>query len=462
MSTHPSASRRLARFVMELRAQDIPESSKSKTRHCVLDWLGGAWNASGSELAAKYRKVASRLGAAEPNGSQCTVIGSDHSISLPLPWAVFANAALGHIAETDDGHRPSIMHPGAVVIPVALALAEVEDLSGSAIMESIVSGYEVELRIGRALGAAHYRDFHTTATAGPFGAAAAAGKALGLDEDRLVWALGHAGTQASGLWQFLEEGIVEAKPFHPAKAALAGVIGAQLAASGVAGPEQILEGDRGLLHTLPAEAPTLTSLDDVEAPLALEEVNFKAYPTCGQSHSTIDALRDLLETRPIDIADVQRIEVDLYRGAMEVAGIRDPRTLAEAKFSIPFCVAFVLARGPITFDNLPEDAVTDPAIRDLMSRVELRHDPELDREFPASRPSVLRIHLAGGETLEVHNHYRRGDPERPLSDAELETKFRELTSPVLPEEQQQHIVHWCRELESFARIEPFVLRHPTE
>lgn len=460
MSPDPSASRRLARFVSTLGNQDVPDSSKRKTGQCVLDWLGGAWNASATGLAAQYRDVASRLGACEHTQSNCTMVGSELRVSLP--WAAFANAALGHIAETDDGHRASIMHPGSVVIPVALALAELEDLSGSEMMESIVSGYEVALRVGEALGDAHYRDFHTTATAGTFGATAAAGKALGLDEDRLVWAFAHAGTQAAGLWQFLEEGVVEAKPFHPAKAALAGVLGAQLAASGVAGCEVILEGDKGLLRTLSAKANTLESLDEIGHGLKIEEVNFKAYPTCGQSHSTIDALRELLEARPVDAGNVRRIEVGLYRQAIEVAGTCDPRTLAEAKFSIPFCAAFVLARGSMTFDNLTEEALTDPVIRVLMSRVKLLHEPALDQEFPASRPSELRIVLASGETLETRSRYRRGDPERPLSDAELEKKFRELTSRVVSTNQQQHIITWCRGLEAATRLEPFVLRHQSD
>ena len=200
-------SKKIANFIEKLDYRDIPKETVQKAKYCFIDWLGAVYAAYKSPLAEKYINFARNLG----NEGEHLIIGSSYTTSLP--WSIFANAALGHIAEVDDGHRTSIIHPGAVVMPVAFELGLDCKLTGKEILTSIVAGYDVAIRIGECLGDQHYTIWHTTATAGTFGATAAAAKIYNLKQEEIVNALGHAGTQASGLWQFLLDGAVDAKAF---------------------------------------------------------------------------------------------------------------------------------------------------------------------------------------------------------------------------------------------------------
>ena len=211
-------------------------------RLLVLDWLGSALAGIGTDTGRIFLEYA-RL---QPAG-KVTLLGLSEGRSVEV--AALVNGALSHIVEMDDVERESVTHPGAVVVPAALAVAERVGASGLELLAAVVAGYEIMVRVGAALGAEHYYHFHNTSTAGVFGAAAAAGWLLDLDRDRLVWALGNAGTQASGLWQFNDEGALT-KPLHPGRAAANGVLAATLSRLGLTGARHILEGERGFFAGL--------------------------------------------------------------------------------------------------------------------------------------------------------------------------------------------------------------------
>jgi len=456
MKTAMNYSKKIANFIEKLNYQDIPKETVQKAKYCFIDWLGAVYAAYKSPLAKKYIDFARNLG----NEGKHLIIGSSHTTSLPC--SIFANAALGHIAEVDDGHRVSIVHPGAVVMPVVFVLSMEKKLIGKEILTSIVTGYDIAIRVGECLGDQHYTIWHTTATAGTFGATAAAAKIYNLKREEIVNALGHAGTQAAGLWQFLLDGAVDAKAFHPAKAALNGFLAVKFAQYGFKGAERIFEGEKGLCK---ATSPSydLNKLDDRLGELfKIDESNFKFYPTCGQTHTAIDALKKIIKENKINYRSIEKIDVFIYQKAIDIAGIKYPKSIEEAKFSIPFCLAAILVKGDITFDNLYNKDLRNPEIVKLMDKVQLHFDRKLDKRFPKCRPCQIKIILRKGKELFVSNDYRKGDPENPLNEKEIIQKFNQLTDTILKKSKSQSIIKNILQLEeinNFSEIKELFYRN---
>lgn len=447
-------SKKIANFIEKLDYRDIPKETVQKAKYCFIDWLGAVYAAYKSPLAEKYINFARNLG----NEGEHLIIGSSYTTSLP--WSIFANAALGHIAEVDDGHRTSIIHPGAVVMPVAFELGLDCKLTGKEILTSIVAGYDVAIRIGECLGDQHYTIWHTTATAGTFGATAAAAKIYNLKREEIVNALGHAGTQAAGLWQFLLDGAIEAKAFHPAKAALNGFIAVKFAQYGFKGAERIMEGEKGLCR---ATSPKY-DLNKLDVRLAesfkIDESNFKFYPTCGQTHTVIDALKKIIQKNTIDYHNIEKIDVFIYQKAIDIAGMQHPKSIEEAKFSISFCLAAILIKGCIAFNNLHDKDLRNPEILKVMDKIQLHFDRELDKRFPKCRPCQIKIILRKGKELFASNDYRKGDPENPLNEKEIIQKFNQLTDLALKKNRRRLMIKNILQLEKiddFSKIKELFL-----
>lgn len=404
--------------------ETLPEDVREKARMCLLDWLAAVSSGAAHPAAETYVALAAELG-----GTEGVPIASRKE-KTSRAFAIFANGALGHITENDDGHRWSIMHPGDVVFPVVAVLAPLAANPAKAAIEGAVAGYEAAIRLGVAFGPEHYSTWHTTATAGVFGAAAAASKVLALGEKGMADALGHAGTQSAGLWQFLNDGCVAAKPFHPGKSCLSGYMAAMAAKQGIPGATHILEGPKGLLAALGRPPRPEKFSDALGCGYAIMEANVKGYPTCGQTHSMIDALSDLMKDHGITAQDVARIEARVYAKAITVAGKRDPQTLEEAKFSIPFCLAYLLLHGKIPFTGITGEDVFREDIRAVMATITLTEDAVMDAGFPDARPCRIIVTMKDGSKLEAENKFRRGDPEKPMTFAEIADKFRELGADV--------------------------------
>lgn len=446
-----SFSKTLAAYICSVKAAALPQDVKHKAGLCLIDYLGAAWNAHGHELADTYTVFATAM-----SGWHTGVASIIGGKNLPPVWAAFANAARGHVTETDDGHRQSIMHIGVVVIPVVLALAQERELPGETMLEAIVCGYDLAIRAGECFGPEHYATFHTTGTAGTFGAAAAAAKCYGLDELQTIWALGHAGTQAAGVWQFLQDGAVRAKPLHPAKAVQNGIQAALLAASGIEGATHIFEGEKGLC-AYASKAPLYEKLTEgLGSSFKISEVNFKGYPTCGQTHSMLDALSTIMQREQLRPKDVERIDAYVYQRAIDIAGIPEPANLEQAKFSNQFCLAFLLNNGALTFANFTETVIDDPAVRELAKRVKLIFDPKMDAGFPASRPCRVEVHCKDGRVLSQENRFRKGDPENPMDVADMEDKLGQLTGELLSPQQRKNMVAWALDLENRPGVESFL------
>ncbi|MDF1600710.1 MmgE/PrpD family protein [Mesorhizobium sp. YIM 152430] len=332
----------------------------------------------------------------------------------------FYFGGLAHILELDDLHRTSVTHPGTVVVPAAAALAETLQASGRDFLISVLHGYEACCRVGNAVGKAHYRVWHNTATCGTFGAAMAAAHLLDLSEDQAVWALGNAGTQSGGVWEFLSAGAMS-KHLHTARAAESGVIAALLAREGFTGADTILEGEKGFFAALCPDPLPHAVLADADGPWELVQTSIKPWPCCRHTHPAIDAALGL--NSRLDGATPDEIRVETYRAALDVCDRPDPTEPYGAKFSLQHCVAEAIRAGAVTTSSFDGDHRA--AARDLRAITSLGVDPAIEAAYPRAWGASVKARV-GDIWLEERRAACKGDPENPLDREELTVKAIEL------------------------------------
>ena len=370
----------------------------------LLDWLGCAF--AGVHTEAGRAVLAWAHGTGTPG--HYVAIGAGR---LDRATATIVNGALGNILEMDDVHRTAILHPGPVVAPAALTAAHSVQASGARLLEALAIGYEAMIRVGRSFGPGHYRFWHNTSTAGPFGAAAAVGALLRLDTAAMADALGNAGTQSAGLWQTRHEPSMS-KQLHTARAAHAGMVAAELAAVGFTGPREILEGVQGLYAATCPDAMPERVTDEPNGEWLMFNTSFKPWPACRHAHSAIDAALDLrTQVAPAAIAS---IKLHAYDDAIRFCDRPAPRTSQEAKFSLQHAVAVVLTRGRPTLEDFEPDAIADASVAALRSRVRVEHDEALTRAYPEHYGAALEATLTDGRRLLIASPDALGDPVKPL------------------------------------------------
>jgi 2-methylcitrate dehydratase PrpD len=333
----------------------------------------------------------------------------------------FVAGGLTHILETDDLHRASVTHPGCVVPPAVFCLAEREGSSGVAVLTAILQGFEAMCRVGMAVGPAHYKIWHNTATCGPYGSAVASASLLGLSDEQAVHAFGNAGTQSAGLWQFLETGAMS-KHLHAGRGAEAGIVAADLAALDFTGPPEILEGEKGFFAATCADANPGAVLADSSAPWQLTLTSIKPWPSCRHTHPGIDAaleLHELLAGR-----DIASIFVEAYQAALDVCDRPDPKSEYEAKFSLYHCVAAALADGDVKFESFTAQARAELA--GLRGRTTIAATEPYVSDYPEAWGSKVTVTTADGDVLSSQRNDARGDPELALSDDEMVAKAHTL------------------------------------
>lgn len=330
---------------------------------------------------------------------------------------------LMHILEVDDLHRGSVTHPGCVVIPAALAIAEETGADGPTLLRAILKGFEAVCRVGMAVGKEHYRIWHNTATCGPFGSAMASAELLGLDDAQAVHALGNAGTQSAGLWEFLETGAMS-KHLHAGRAAEAGVVAGQLANAGFTGPPAILEGERGLFAGACPDPDPAAVLRDANAPWQIHSVSIKPWPSCRHTHPVIDAALELASK--IDIASIAEINISTYQAAVDVCNRPVPITPYEAKFSLQHTVAAALSAGAIGLDSFEAEARDASAT--LRARTKIRSGEPYRSAYPKSWGGEVSVTFDDGSTVAAARNQCKGDPEAALDRDDMIAKSRELLS----------------------------------
>jgi len=412
-----------ARFAQDFRAHEIAAPLLHHAKRALVDWhaavLPGAVLPPATLLE---RALADEIG----HGAARLALGK-HATARA---AALINGTAAHTAEVDDIYREAIYHPAAPTIAAALALAQARGLSGLALLRAVIVGYEVSTRIGATMGRAHYAFWHSTGTIGCFGAAAAAAEVLELDTTRFAHALATAATCAAGLQQAFRSDSMS-KPLHAGRAAEAGVTAALAAAAGVTGALDVLEGDVGFGRAMGESPDWSVCMATLGHEFHIAAMTFKNHACCGHTFAAIDGSLALRSGMSADVGDIDAVRIDTYAEALHVAGHAAPRTAAEARFSLPYVVATALLHGQVRLAAFTPARLADPRTRELMARITLGVDPELDAAFPSQRAARVSIRLRDGRSETVLQPTRKGDPDAPLSDAELDDKFLELATPIV-------------------------------
>ncbi len=423
-----SVTRALAETLAAARYEDLPADVVEHARRAVTDWLGSALGGSIERPARLAQQVAAALGRSDDS----TVFGAGRASAAA---AAFANGVASHILELDDIHRGSTVHAAAPIIPAALAVAEREHADGRAFLAAVTIGYEAAFRIGEAVNPSHYYFFHPTGTVATFGSAAAAGSLLRLSAGQMVDALGSAGTQAAALWEFNADGAMS-KHLHPGKAAMNGILAADLARTGFTGATRILEGERGFFRATSRAYDESRITDGLGTRWKIGENGYKLYSCCGHTHTAVDCALDVRARRrwsPDDVLrEVSGITIETYGPGYEIVKEMNPRTRYQAKFSLAYCVATALLEGSLGLEQFSEgrfgpDGVRDPAIADLLRRVRVVVADDLTARYPHAWPVRLTVAGRAGDERAA-SEFPRGSAENPVSTAELEQKFTTLVS----------------------------------
>ena len=402
----------LARYAAGLRFEDLPGEVVAKAKDIIADTVAAC--ICGADML--WSRIVIDYAEKTGPGGNSKILGRGASVQAPA--AALANGALAHSFELDSLTRPGAgAHPGATVLPPALAIAQQVGASGKQLIAAVVAGNEVMIRIGRATGHTNEaRGFHAPGTTGPFGAAVACGLLLGLDERQMTNALGIAGSLAGGLLEFARGDGGMVKRLHLGRASEAGVMAASLAAGGFEAPRTVIEGEFGFLKVFCTEWDESHLTKGLGSDFVTMSAVLKRYPVHATAHAPVKAVRDLQAAHGFTGGEVTEIMITCTQRIAERHGITEPADLMLAQYSIPFCVALALFREARDPENYDEMALSDPAIRALARRVRLA---------PVSgygqTASMVRVTLTDGRELE------RIEIGGMLEPGELPDKFARLT-----------------------------------
>ena len=420
MTKSPTAT--LAAFAAELAFDAIPHAVVRKMEDLLVDWFGSAVAGHGARPVQSIAAFAMAMG---PQSGLSELIVNRTATSPYL--AAMANAAASHVAEQDDVHNGAVFHPGTVVLPAAVAVAQAIGASGIQLLTASIAGYEVGIRVGEFLGRSHYKVFHTTGTAGTLAAAAAVGRLLGLSPQKMEHAFGSAGTQSAGLWEFLRTG-ADSKQLHTAHAAAAGLMSAYLANDGFSGAADILAGPQGMAAGMSTDAEPARLIDGLGSRWATTETSFKYHASCRHTHPAADALLQVMQAHSLQPSDLRKVVAHVHQGAIDVLGsVRNPSTVHQSKFSMGTVLALVARFGHAGLVEF-EQHFQDPQTLALSARVEMQLDPEVDRAYPQRWIGKVTVYTADGRVLNGRMDEPKGDPGNTLDREEITAKALRLAA----------------------------------
>ena len=439
-----NATRDLAAFASRLRFEDIPAPVVERMKDCVLDAVGCCLHGVTLPWTRKVQEMVLSEGAAPA----ASIFGGGGKTSVSQ--AVLVNATAGHAFELDDIHKESIVHPGSLALPVAMALAEAAGgVSGRDLITGMVAGYEVGTRVGNAATMSLFlRGFHPQGTSGAFVAAATAGRMLGLKPGEMQHTLGIVGSQAGGLMAAQEGAMV--KRFHCGRAAQSGVYSALLAGRGFTGITNVLEAPYG---------GYLSSLSDKPVPAKLTaglgtvwetaNVGYKPHASVTSIHTALDALADLLRENGLGADDIARVDVGLsHMTHVHCAWKYEAQGVTAAQMNLYYGLAVIALDGAAFVDQYREERLRDPRILDFIGRIHARVDPEIEAMGPAFRHAArLKVETRDRRTHTREILHRRGSPENPLKPGDIEFKFRNVARGCLAPARLERVIEICKTLD---------------
>ncbi len=432
-------TRTLARYVLASRYADIPPDVRHEAARSFLNWVGCAVG------AARHETVGRALAALQPfsGPAEASVLGRKERLDIML--AALMNGITSHTFDFDDTHLRTVIHPSGPVASAILALAERQPVSGEDFMHAFILGVEVECRIGNAVYPNHYDvGWHITGSAGVFGAAAAAGRLLGLNEQQMVWALGIAATQSSGLREMFG---TMCKPFHPGNAARNGLLAALLAQKNFTSSNQGIEAKRGFANVLSTKFDASQITEGLGKTFEISINTYKPF-ACGiVIHPIIDACVQLRNEHGLKADDIESIEARVHPLVVELTGKKTPQVGLEGKFSVYHSAAVAVIYGAAGETEYGDDVVRDPKVIALRDRVSTTVDKAVHED-----QAHVAIRLKGGKTVQKFVEHAIGSLDRPMTDADLEAKFRGLSTPILQQAATDRLIALCWKAETLKNI----------
>ncbi|MFC1798697.1 MmgE/PrpD family protein [Thermodesulfobacteriota bacterium] len=434
----------------------LPVEVIDRTKYLLLDYLGVATRGMLSESGQAAQRMVARQ---ENNMGRAVVIGTD--ISVGPSDAALINGIAAHSIEMDDVVNAASLHPAVTIMSTALAAGHISGCNGKQMIEAIVAGYEVVVRLGMALDpAAHYEQgFHPTATCGTLGSAITAAKLLKLTDSEMTNALGIAGSQAAGSMEYLSDGSFT-KRFHGGWAAHSGLIAALLAKEAFTGPGTIIEGKFGFLNSYsPRPKPELV-LKDWGNPFQVLATSIKPYACCRYKQGPIDGIIQIMQENQLTPDDVDSVILAVLKAGFALVVQpeelkQNPRSIVDAQFSMPFGAAVAILYGKATLEEYTLDKIRSPEVKNMMRRIRCVEDDEIEKDFPKKWPARATIKTTDGKKFETKIDYPKGDPENSLSWDELIQKFKGLVQPVFSKEQIDRIIDRVLSLEKIDRFDEF-------
>ena len=434
---HREPTRALAQFAATLTYDKIPPPVIENIKLCLLDTFGCGLFGSTLVWSRIVADFAQDLGGKQ----ESTIWGRDFKVSPPN--AALANGTAVHSFELDDLHKTSIVHPGSVVTPSALAMAEgIGGCNGEEFLTAVVAGYEVAIRVGMSLGTSHLqRGFHPTGTHGAFGAGAATGRILGLDAEKMIHDLGISGTQAAGLMAAQYSAMV--KRMHAGRAAQSGIYGALLAQKGFTGITNILEADYGGYCSAMAD---VRDMDKLTAGLGKNfdtgRVGFKPYAAGGSTHTAHEAVKSIMEKNSLTADMIEKITIHATTATYHHTSWEyKPEGITAGQMNMQYVVAVTALERDLFIDQFTEEKVKDPKIIEYSRKVEVIPDSQLDKRGPEFRHAIIaEVRIKDGRTFSERVDTAKGSDKRPMSADEVIHKYNILASRVLPQK-RVHELH---------------------
>ena len=418
-----------SQFIVSSKFENFSDSLIHQVKRCLLDYIGMAIGGGNIGLSPIVAGLIYEQGGRE----ESTIIGDGRKV--PAMNAALVNGVRGHALDMDDGHRYANAHPGVAILPAALALAERENKTGEQLIESIVVGYEVFIRIAKAINPSHLlRGFHTTGSVGPIGAAAACSKLLNLDLEQTANALSIAALQSAGLLEVTTSGEM-IKPLHPGKGSQSGVLAALLAKEGAVGPDAIFEGSKGFFKAYSELTDRGNIIEGLGDCYEIMNVYFKFHAACRHVHASLDSVKKIMSQNIFSISEIDKIDIHTYQVAINLTGKNSTSTTGiGAKFNLPVAVGLMLVFGRSDMDIYTDENVNDDLVKKLANMVTIHLDQGMENEYPTKRRGRVLIEAKGHKFFH-ETEFAKGEPENPASDEDIKRKFISSISRILNKEQ---------------------------
>ena len=443
----------LAKYCSELEYRQLPEEVVDRAKYFFLDFIGVACRGSKEDSSQSMYRFIQETGSTNRGG---VLIGTKKR--APFVYSALANGTAGHAIEMDDVNNESSLHPGVVVFPSALATGEMIGSSGRSFVEAVVTGYEVMIRLGKAIGPenSYQRGFHPTGTCGTFGASVTASKLMGLKSDEMLSAMGIAGSQAAGSMEYLAQG-AWTKRFHAGWAAHSGMIAALLAKKGFKGPTSIIEGRDGFLHAYSNGADESKVLEGIGSGFEILRTSVKPHACCRYMQPPIDGILKIVTENNLKSDQVEKVRVGILKaGAHLIAEPAEkkysPQSVVDAQFSMPFGAAVAILYRKAGLGEFHLSKIRSEAVKRMMRQVECVIDPDLDETFPRQWCATAEVFTKDGKRYFTKIEYCKGDPENPLSWEELIEKFHDLSSRTMTKKRRLSIVDQVNHFEKIQDI----------